>query len=75
MARPTDPSPIRHGTLKRVVRDKGFGFIADGQGAEYFFHRTAAAFDLDDVAEGAAVTFLPSSGSKGPRAEDVRLVD
>jgi len=75
VTRPIVPSPIRHGTLKRVVRDKGFGFIADGQGAEYFFHRSAADFDLEAVDEGAAVTFLPSSGPKGPRAEEVRLAD
>ena len=30
------------GTIKRVVRDKGFGFIADdNQQQEYFFHSSA----------------------------------
>lgn len=70
---PIDRSPIRHGVIQRLVLHKGFGFIADGQGAEYFFHHTAAAFEFADVSEGTAVTFLPSSGPKGPRAEDVRL--
>jgi len=74
MTRSTAPSQMRQGTLKRIVRDKGFGFIADGQGAEYFFHRSAADFELETVDEGAEVTFLPSSGPKGLRAEDVRLV-
>lgn len=74
MARPE--SSRRTGNIKRLVRDKGFGFIADAEGAEYFFHRTAAAnFQIDEVHEGAAVSFLPSQGPKGPRAEDVRLVD
>lgn len=59
------------GTIKRLVKDKGFGFIADGSGAEYFFHRTAAAFEFDELVEGDAVTFTPSSGPKGPRAEAV----
>ena len=29
------------GTIKRLVSDKGFGFIAAGDGTEYFFHQSA----------------------------------
>ena len=32
-----------NGTIKRLVRDKGFGFIADQKGMEYFFHQSACA--------------------------------
>lgn len=66
----------RPGIIVRVVRDKGFGFLRDAQGdaVEYFFHRSAAACDWDRIADGAAVTFVPSAGPKGPRAEDVQLV-
>jgi hypothetical protein len=28
-----------NGTIKRVVSDKGFGFLAAGDRNEYFFHR------------------------------------
>ena len=28
------------GTIKRIVKEKGFGFIAPEKGGEYFFHRT-----------------------------------
>jgi hypothetical protein len=27
------------GTIKRIVSDKGFGFVADESGQEYFFHQ------------------------------------
>ena len=30
-----------NGTIKRLVSDKGFGFIAAGDGTEYFFHQSA----------------------------------
>lgn len=62
-----------NGTIKRLVRDKGFGFISVDSGAEYFFHRSActgAAFD--DLREGQSVTFDVGQGPKGPRAENVR---
>jgi cold shock CspA family protein len=28
------------GTVKKVVADRGFGFITAEDGAEYFFHRS-----------------------------------
>ena len=28
------------GTIKKLVSDRGFGFIAAEDGKEYFFHRT-----------------------------------
>jgi len=72
-SRDDDPSnaPTRQGTVKRIVTDKGFGFIADGAGKEYFFHRSAAP-DFDSLTQGDAVTFVPGSGPKGPRAESVQ---
>jgi cold shock CspA family protein len=31
------------GTIKRLVSDKGFGFVAAQDGNEYFFHQSACA--------------------------------
>jgi len=63
-----------NGTIKRLVGDKGFGFIAEGGGAEYFFHQSACnGVSFDELREGQAVTFEKGQGPKGPRAEDVRL--
>ena len=63
-----------NGTVKRLVRDKGFGFVAAADGNEYFFHQSAcAAGDFDQLREGQSVTFNTGQGPKGPRAEDVRV--
>ena len=59
------------GTIKRIVADKGFGFVADESGQEYFFHQSACQ-SFDSLREGQAVTFQTGQGPKGPRAENVR---
>jgi CspA family cold shock protein len=64
-----------NGTIKRLVADKGFGFIAVGDGTEYFFHQTACVqTSFDQLREGQAVTFDQGYGQKGPRGENVRPV-
>ena len=61
------------GTIKRVVRDKGFGFIADdNQQQEYFFHSSACrGTRFEELREGQRVTFEVGQSAKGPRAENV----
>jgi CspA family cold shock protein len=62
------------GTIKRLVSDKGFGFILAGDNAEYFFHSSACSSEpFDSLREGQDVTFNVGQGPKGPRAENVRL--
>lgn len=62
------------GTVKRLVSDKGFGFIAAEDGKEYFFHQSACAgASFQDLREGQPVTFDAGQGPKGPRGENVRL--
>lgn len=60
-----------NGTVKRLVRDRGFGFIRDGAGNEWFFHRSGAQA-FDNLSEGDRVTFDEESSSKGPRASNVK---
>lgn len=60
------------GTVKRLIRDKGFGFIAAQDGSEYFFHQSSCkGTEFDSLREGEAVTFDKGQGPKGPRAENV----
>ena len=41
------------GTIKRLVRDRGFGFIRDEGGQEWFFHRSAVKEgSFDQLNEG-----------------------
>jgi CspA family cold shock protein len=63
-----------HGTIKRLVSDKGFGFVKADDGMEYFFHQASVVDgNFDDLREGQALTFDKGQGPKGPRAENVRL--
>jgi CspA family cold shock protein len=60
------------GTIKRLIRDKGFGFVAAQDGSEYFFHQSACVgVSFDSLREGQSVTFEKGQGPKGPRAEHV----
>jgi cold shock protein len=60
------------GTIKRLT-DKGFGFIATGEGTEYFFHQSACqGTPFDALREGQRVSFTVGQGPKGPRAENVK---
>jgi len=62
------------GTIKTLRTEKGFGFIRDTGGKEYFFHRSAVeGEDIDTLREGDTVEFTAGQdGPKGPRAENVR---
>lgn len=62
------------GTIKKVVSDRGFGFIAAEDGKEYFFHRNGlqSSLDFDRLMGGERVTFEIEASPKGPRASDVR---
>jgi CspA family cold shock protein len=63
------------GTVKKVVSDRGFGFIAADDGKEYFFHRSAleSSVDFDRLSGGEKVEFEVETGPKGPRAARVRV--
>jgi len=64
-----------NGTVKRIVSDKGFGFIAAEDGNEYFFHQSACVgTSFRELREGQPVTFQKGQGPKGPRAENVQAV-
>ena len=62
------------GTIKKVVADRGFGFIAAQDEKEYFFHRGAldSSLDFDRLIGGEHVTFEIEASPKGPRASQVR---
>jgi CspA family cold shock protein len=63
-----------NGTIKRLISDKGFGFIAAGDGTEYFFHQSACVGTaFDQLREGQSVTFDAGKGTKGPRGENVKM--
>ncbi|MDP9281620.1 MAG: cold shock domain-containing protein [Chloroflexota bacterium] len=49
---------MAEGTIKRIVGDRGFGFITQTDGSEIFFHRSKVAGDgFDSLTEGQKVTY------------------
>jgi len=62
------------GKFRRLIRDRGFGFITTEDGKDVFFHRSAlAGVDFNSLVEGTDVEFDLESGPKGPRAVNVRV--
>jgi CspA family cold shock protein len=62
------------GTIKKIVADRGFGFITAEDGKDYFFHRDSldSALSFDRLNGGERVEFEIEDGPKGPRASKVR---
>ncbi|MGH9405086.1 MAG: cold-shock protein [Terriglobia bacterium] len=61
------------GTVKRLIRDRGFGFIRTDDGQEVFFHRsTLQDLDFEKLHEGEKLEFEVERGNKGMRAVRVR---
>ncbi len=62
------------GTVKKVIADRGFGFIAAEDEKQYFFHRGGldSSIDFDRLVGGERVQFEIETSPKGPRATQVR---
>jgi cold shock protein len=62
------------GTVKKVISERGFGFIAAPDGKEYFFHKDglSSSLDFDRLVGGESVTFEIESSPKGLRAVQVQ---
>jgi CspA family cold shock protein len=61
------------GTIKRLAKEKGFGFI-ESKGQEYFFHMSGLKnVRFDELYEGQEVTFEDVETPKGQRAEDIYI--
>ena len=65
---------MSQGTIKKLVADKGFGFIAGDDGELFFHHSAVEGGSFETLQEGQAVEFSEGRGPKGPRAEAVRVV-
>lgn len=63
---------MTNGTVKKLVAERGFGFIEAEDGKEYFFHRSGIE-NFDSLMGGEKVTFEIEPSQKGPRANRVRV--
>ena len=62
------------GTIKKIVSEKGFGFIsAEGMEKDLFFHSNALVdVSFDELKEGDAVSFETEDSEKGLNATNVK---
>jgi len=67
-----EETQMPRGTIKRLVRNSGFGFIRDDAGQEWFFPRRSVEGPFDQLNEGQRVSFDEEPSDKGPRADNVR---
>ena len=61
------------GTVKRLVSDRGFGFIEGDRGDLFFHHSAVEGTTIEELREGQVVDYEMGRGPKGPCAESVRV--
>ena len=65
------------GKIQRIAVQKGFFFVRDESGHDYFCHRSELrdGWRFEALAEGMDVEFLPvADAPKGPRATDMKIL-
>ncbi len=67
------------GVIKKIVQDRGFGFISGDRGDVFFHHSTVEGCVFDELQEGQNVEYEVEEGDsdsrnrgKGPRASRVK---
>jgi CspA family cold shock protein len=74
-ARNVPSGPKVKGRIKKLVRERGFGFVRGDDGKEVFFHRSGlGSTDYDSLSEGDVVEYVVQEGPRGARAENVRAI-
>lgn len=63
------------GTIKKIVSEKGFGFIGGDNGDVFFHHSAVADGQFETLRIGQGVTYEEGQGPKGVRAENVQPTD
>jgi CspA family cold shock protein len=62
------------GKIKKLVRERGFGFITDTDGREVFFHQSSLIdVQFDTLHEDQEVEFDVEKSPKGPRAINIKV--
>ena len=62
------------GKIKKLVSDRGFGFIEEDGGDDLFFHHSEVQDGtIEELNEGQTVDYEIGQGKKGPCATNVRV--
>ncbi|MBU1122774.1 MAG: cold shock domain-containing protein [Candidatus Omnitrophota bacterium] len=66
---------MKTGKIKKLIADKGFGFISSTDGKEIFFHKNSlVGVEFNDLTVDAEVQFEVQETPKGLNAVNVSLV-
>ena len=62
------------GTIKKLVMERGFGFISrEGEAKDLFFHsKELQGVTFEELKEGDMLSFEVTEGEKGPSATNVK---
>ncbi len=64
-----------NGIIKKLTRDREYGFIRAEDGVDYFFDArdVRATTETPSIKEGLVVTFRPKYANRGPRASEIAV--
>jgi cold shock protein len=63
------------GKIKKVMAEKGFGFISGGGEDLFFHHSELKGITIEQLSEGQMVNYEVGQGKKGPCAVSVQVED
>ena len=61
------------GRIKKLVSDRGFGFLEGDQGELFFHHSELQGVTIEELQEGQTLAYEVGQGKKGPCATNVRV--
>ena len=61
------------GKIKKLISDRGFGFIEGDKGELFFHHSEVQVMTIEELHEGQIVEYEIGEGRKGPCATSVRV--
>ena len=61
------------GKIKKLVSDRGFGFLEGERGELFFHHSEVQGVTFEELQEGQSLEYEVGQGKKGPCATNVRL--
>jgi CspA family cold shock protein len=66
---------MHSGKIKKIITERGFGFISDTDGREVFFHQSSLVEGLNfsNLSENQEVEFDVEKTPKGPAAVNVHV--
>jgi cold shock protein len=66
---------VHTGKIKKLVKERGFGFISDNDGRELFFHSSGLiGATFESLRGDEQVSFEIETSEKGPRATKISVV-